>query len=394
MTNDIIILGGGLVGLTAANLCAQQGFSVALIEQKEPDFSWDTAQYDIRCSTISRASQTIFQKLGVWKIMVEHRISPYQRMRVWDALGFGEISFDATEVAEPNLGHIIENRVMIQALWAAAEKDPNLTLFVPAKPAVLQIEPEHICLTLNDAPNEHKLRAKLIIGADGTQSWLRTTAGIQTTHKEYLQDALVATVQTELAHQETAYQGFLKEGPLAFLPLSDPQLSSIVWTATPETIKKMLALPDMEFRAELGHAFGYRLGDVLSVSERRSFSLNRLHAKPYIGERIALMGDAIHVIHPLAGQGLNLGLGDAQCLAEILSASQKKHQDIAHPVVLRKYERARKGQISSTLLAMEGFNRLFGDRNTLTIGLRSLGLNFVDKTSTLKKKIILTAMGL
>jgi 2-octaprenylphenol hydroxylase len=387
---DIIILGGGLVGLAAANLCAQQGFSVALVERQEPHLTWDENHFDIRCSAISKASQILFQEMGVWGSMVKERVSPYQHMHVWDALGFGEITFDAAEVGAANLGHIIENRVMQKALWLHAKQSTRVHFFVPANPTALQVEPDHVFLTLHDQTH---LKAKLIIGADGGHSWLREFIHIESKQHDYHQSALVATVRTELSHQQTAWQRFLPEGPLAFLPLNSG-LSSIVWTSTTEKTKTLMSLAEAKFCEELAHAFDYRLGSILSTAERRDFSLSRMHANRYIGNRVALIGDAIHVIHPLAGQGVNLGLGDVQKLVETLSSANKRTSDIGHHLVLRKYERARKGQILSTLLAMDFLNHTFMREDTLSLGLRSIGLNFVDKTAFLKKKMMLQAMGL
>lgn len=388
---DIITLGGGLVGLTAAHLCAQNGFSVALVERQEPQLSWDERYFDIRCSAISKASQIIFQEMGVWDSMVKERVSAYECMHVWDALGFGEITFDAAEVGAANLGYIIENRVMQKVLWIYAKQNAHIHFCMPASPVALHVEPEYVFLMLND---QTQLKAKLIIGADGGHSWLREFLHIESKQHNYHQSALVATVSTELSHQRTAWQRFLPEGPLAFLPLNQSNLSSIVWTSTTEKTKALMALTETKFCEELAHAFDYRLGHVLSTAERRDFSLNRLHAKHYIGDRVALIGDAIHVIHPLAGQGVNLGLGDAQKLVKTLSLANKRASDIGHHLVLRRYERARKGQILSTLMAMDFLNQTFARTDTLSLGLRSMGLNFVDKTAFLKKKMVLQAMGL
>jgi len=333
---DIIILGGGLVGLTAANLCATAGFSVALVERQKPSLTWDNKDFDIRCSAISKASQNIFQALGVWEAMVKERVSAYQYMHVWDALGFGEISFDAAEVGESDLGHIIENRVMIKALRLQAKQSSAITFFVSTSPVDLQVESKYVLLTL-DKDNQ-RLKAKLIIGADGGHSWLRERIHIPSKQHDYHQSALVATVSTELSHQQTAWQRFLPEGPLAFLPLNADKIhvSSIVWTSTTEKTKALLALPETEFCEALAHAFDYRLGKVLSTSERRTFPLHRLHANCYIHNRVALVGDAIHVIHPLAGQGVNLGLRDAKTLVETLSMASKRASDIGDYLVLRK----------------------------------------------------------
>lgn len=402
-TFDIIILGGGLVGLTAANFCAQQGFSVALVERQEPLLSWDNNDIDIRCSAISKASQNIFQEIDVWEAMANDRVSAYEQMHVWDASGFGKITFNAAEVGKPNLGHIIENRVMIKALWDKAKQNTNITFFAPANPVSLQVEPDFVFLTLEHQNKENQvgISAKLIIGADGGRSWLREIVNIEHKHQDYHQSAIVATVSTELPHQQTAWQRFLPEGPLAFLPLNKNKtdqfhLSSIVWTSSTEKSETLMALSEEKFCEALSHAFEHRLGAVLSTSERRAFSLNRMHAKRYIAERVALIGDAMHVIHPLAGQGVNLGLSDAKKLSEILLLARQKANniDIGNHLVLRKYERARKGQVLSTLMAMDMFNKGFTRANTLSLGLRSIGLNFVDKTAFLKQKMMLQAMGL
>ncbi len=398
---DIIILGGGLVGLTAANLCAQQGFSVALIERQEPLLVWDNNDIDIRCSAISKASQNIFQDIDVWEAMVNDRVSAYEHMHVWDALGFGKITFDAAEVGKPDLGHIIENRVMIRALWDKAKQNTNITFFAPANPVSLQVEPDFVFLTIEEKNKQIGISAKLIIGADGGHSWLREIVNIKSDRQDYHQSAIVATVSTELPHQQTAWQRFLPEGPLAFLPLNknktdQSHLNSIVWTSNTEKSETLMALSEEKFCEALSQAFEYRLGAVLSTSERRTFPLNRMHAKRYIAERVALIGDAIHVIHPLAGQGVNLGLSDAKQLSEILLLAHQKNNniDIGNYLVLRKFERARKGQVLSTLMAMDIFNKAFTHANTLSLGLRSIGLNFVDKTAFLKQKMMLQAMGL
>jgi len=386
---DLIILGAGLVGLTAANLCAKQGLSVAVIETKLPSLEWPEKSYDLRCSAISRNSQTIFEKIGVWENIVDARVSPYQKMVVWDAMGFGEIQFDAAEVAEPNLGHIIENRVMIKALWDKAKQN-GVFVQVPARPLKLQIEKEAAYLELED---KTVLKSKIIVGADGGRSWVRETAQLKTTNRNYHQQALVATVKTEIAHQNTAWQRFLPEGPLAFLPLSEPDTSSIVWSTTEKKMKALMAMSEAQFCQALAHAFDYRLGKVLSTSERLNFPLTMMYAKQCVAERIALIGDAAHVIHPLAGQGVNLGLSDAECLAEVLGKSKNKGYDVGNYLVLRKYERARKGAVLTMIAAMEFFKQTFGSNFSLIAGLRSFGLNMVNNSQYLKKQIVLRAMG-
>ncbi len=387
---DIIILGGGLVGLTAAHLCANQGFSIVVIEQTTPDLAWSLDQIDIRCSAISRKSQRIFERINAWELMVAKRVSRYHAMVVWDALGFSEITFDAAEVGEPDLGHIIENRVMHKTLWEMAEQHPNIILRPNTHPKALQIGTRHITLEMQD---QTMIQAKLVVGADGAHSWLRKIANIPVTRHDYHQHALVATVKTELSHQEIAWQRFLPEGPVAFLPLSNSFTSSIVWTSTEERIKSLMLLPEESFCQELAHAFDYQLGKVLSSSVCQSFPLRMIHAKQYVKDRIVLIGDALHVIHPLAGQGVNLGLSDALELAEVITTAKLSTADIGSYLVLRRFERSRKGAVSTMIMAMEFFKKIFGSQSFLVVGLRGCGVNFVNQTNFLKRKLIQEALG-
>lgn len=395
---DIVIIGGGLVGLTAALLCTKQNFTVALISLGAPPLTWDTSTIDIRCSAINGASQKIFQLLDVWEAIDKLGISPYQKMHVWDALGFGEITFDAAEIGKPELGHIIENRVMLKALWEKAQNTPNIKLIVPGKPISYSLENNHCELHLSleaDGDTEIKktIAAKVILGADGAHSWLREQAEIPKQGWSYEQSAIVAMLETEAPHQKTAWQRFLPEGPLAFLPLANSHFCSIVWTASPESSARRLQLTEQAFCEEIAQHFDYRLGKILSVGERRSFPLEMQHAKHYVKERIALLGDAMHVIHPLAGLGVNLGMQDALSLVEVLAKAKGKEEDIGQFQVLRVYERARKGPVLSMIALMEGFKRVFASQSSLMIGLRSLGLNTSDSLLYLKQKIMQTAIG-
>lgn len=388
---DIVVLGGGLVGLTIANFWSQKGISVAVIEKNQPDLTWNNKQFDLRCSAISRASQKIFTEIGIWSEIELTRISPYRRMVVWDALGFGEIAFDASEVFEPDLGHIIENRVMVKALWEKVRVDSNVDFFIANPPVALEVNSDAALLTLVEGT---KLSAKLIVGADGSQSWVREASGITITEQDYHQEALIAAVMTEHPHQETAWQRFLSEGPLAFLPLSSVNMSSIVWTAGKKLIERLLRLEDAQFCQELAHHFDYRLGKVISVTARKSFPLKRLHAKQYVAERIALIGDAAHVLHPLAGQGANLGLYAAKRLAEIVIEALENNVDIGSYLILRKYEREQKSRAMTMIMFTEALHKMFSSQDSGTIGIRGMGLNFINRAKVIKKKLILEAMGL
>jgi 2-octaprenylphenol hydroxylase len=391
MQFDLIILGGGLVGLTQALLSARLGLSVALIEGNVPCLERDVSTFDIRCSTISRASQRIFESIEVWESMVADRVSPYRDMVVWDNEGYGEIAFHAAEVAEPNLGHVVENRTMVKALWQQVKNEKLITLFSEKKPLSYSYLPNHISLMLDD---HQTMTAQLMIGADGAHSWLRQAAKIQSTGWDYQQQALVSTVKTAIPHQETAWQCFLKEGPLAFLPLTDPNSCSIVWSMTPDKAKTRQALSEAEFCEDLGVSFDYRLGKISEAGERRSFPLKMSHAKRYIDKRIALIGDAAHLFHPLAGQGLNVGLQDAKVLSDVLAMGKKDGYDLGNPLFLRRYERARKGDVFTIIAVMEVFKRVFDLDTSCAISARSMVFNLTNSALGIKKQFIRYAMGI
>jgi len=388
---DIIILGAGIVGLAFANLCAQTNLSVALVEKTPPRVDWETNSFDVRVSAISRASQKLFTAIGVWEEIVRERLMPYEHMKVWDSLGYGSIEFSAQDVNEPDLGHIIENRVIVKALWEKLCSYGPVKRYVPAKPKSIIKEDEVILLELEDG---QFLSAKLLVGADGAHSWLRRIENITTQEWDYQQKALVATVTTELPHEKTAWQRFLKNGPLAFLPLAEPNLCSIVWSTTHEQAEELLSLSDDAFCEELGYHFDYRLGKIKEAKDRVCFPLSLRHAKHYVKERIALVGDAAHVIHPFAGLGVNLGIMDAKELVEVLVKAHQNHHDIGNKLVLRPYERARRTQILGMMAALEGIKRIFDAKSSSMALIRSVGVNFVDHTPMLKNAFIRCALGL
>lgn len=392
---DVIVLGAGMVGLVTANLCALQNLRVAIVDPQLPA-TWQKDKYDLRCSAISKRSENILKTIGVWNKITDHRASPYSRMEVWDALSTGEIQFDAAEVREANLGYIVENSLIIQCLWEkllelAAQDNKHVSRFVPNSPIRFMSDTDQVVLHLADGK---VLTAKLLIGADGGNSWLRSSAGIKTKGWDYKQHALVATVETEKAHDATARQCFLKDGILAFLPLTDPQLSTIVWSTTKEKADALSSVNDADFCEELAYAFDYRLGKIIRIEERRAFPLMMQHAERYIANRIALVGDAAHVIHPLAGQGVNLGFYDAEVLTEVLKKAMQARHDIGQTLLLRRYERARKGHTIGMIAGMEFFKQAFGGKTSLLEGLRGLGINMVNSSKFLKKKLMQQAMGL
>ncbi len=387
---DLVIVGGGMVGASLACALADSTLRIAVIEGREPPQAWPADDFDLRVSAITRASQRLFRRLGAWEAMCAARLQPYERMVVWDATGDGRIAFDAADVGEPNLGHIVENRVITRALVQRARAHDNIDYRCPASPQRLMLRTGHAQLWLEDG---ECLRTPLLVGADGAHSWVRRQAGIGIDERPYAQSAVVATVQTEQPHQATAWQRFLPSGPLAFLPLPEGR-SSIVWSTAPEEAERLLALDEADFRAELGEAFGHRLGAITHVGPRAAFPLKGRHAKEYVKPHLALVGDAAHTIHPLAGQGVNLGLADVEQLAAEVLAAHAAYRPLGSLKTLRRYARARRGDNLLMLEAMGAFKALFSNDEPLPRRVRNLGLELVDHAEPLKQAFVARAMGL
>lgn len=390
MEFDIIIIGGGMVGATLGCALGNTPFKVAVVEPVVAPMSWPEDEYDIRVSAITRSTENVFRHIGAWQGMAARRVTPYQGMEVWDATGRGEIEFNAAELGEPNLGYIIENRVILAALLERMAQFPNVQLLCPADATRLERRSDKATLTL---ANGRTLGARLLVGTDGARSWLRDQAGITTTGWSYEQTAVVATLKTALHHHGIAYQRFMPEGPLAFLPMPNG-LSSIVWSTTPERARELVAMEENQFLEELQQAFGEKLGRMEWVGPRGGFPLILKHANRYSSDRIVLAGNAAHAIHPLAGQGLNLGVSDVAALTEVLLDAKREHRDIGDLAVLRKYERWRKADNLSVMAAMDGFKRLFSnDSKPLSLA-RNLGLTLANNSGPLKTMMVRRAMGI
>ncbi|MEE4378420.1 MAG: UbiH/UbiF/VisC/COQ6 family ubiquinone biosynthesis hydroxylase, partial [Candidatus Competibacteraceae bacterium] len=304
---DIVIAGGGMVGAALACALGNSGLNVALVEGTPLERIRPTASLDLRVSAISRASQRIIEAVGAWERISDDRVGPFRQMQVWDAVGDGSIQFDSAALGEPSLGWIIENRVLQTALLERAQTFSNITLLCPAALIMADGCESGLQLRLEDG---RELQTRLLVGADGAQSQVRQWANITVDGWSYAQKAVVTIVGTAQPHQEIARQRFLPTGPLAFLPLHDGRCG-IVWSTLPERADSLLSLDDASFAAELAKAFEWRLGKVTSVGPRATFPLRTQHAQAYVKPHFALIGDAAHVVHPLAGQGVNLGLLDA-----------------------------------------------------------------------------------
>lgn len=396
---DIIIVGGGMVGNALA--CALDSalhdncLSVALIETNAPQTNWPRDSFDLRVSAITHASQHFLDGLGVWQAINNERATAYHQMHVWDAGGNGSIHFDCADIGEANLGHIIENRVINKALSEHANNIKNLDIYCPATPTQLLLDDHGAKLEID---NGGTLRADLLVGSDGGQSWVRQQTGISVSTRDYQQTAVVANVTTELSHQHTAWQRFLPTGPLAFLPLSDgmsdsTNISSIVWSTTPAEAERLCALDEGRFNQELAVAFEEKLGKITTSGPRASFPIKGQHASHYVKPHLALIGDAAHTIHPLAGQGVNLGFADAQCLAETILTAHATRKNIGSLKSLRRYERSRRGDNLLMLEAMGVLKQLFSNNTPGLRELRNAGLNLTDRIAPLKHLFMSKALG-
>jgi len=387
--SDVIVVGGGMVGAAFALACAGQGLGVTVVEARAPRRTWPAGEVDLRVSALSRASERILRRLGVWGRIIELGVSPYRQMRVWDAGSVGSIHFDAADLGEPDLGHIVENRVLQLALWERLEARPEVTLVCPTTITGLRRTPDGQALALADGRHLH---GRLLVAADGRDSLIRDLAQIPTRGWDYDQRAIVATVSPAQWHQETAWQRFLPAGPLALLPLADGRCS-IVWSAGGSRADELLALDDAAFSDALTEASEHRLGQIRVAGPRAAVALRLQHAQRYVEPGLALIGDAAHAIHPLAGQGVNLGLLDAAELAAALDLARQRRRDIGSLWTLRRYERARRGDNLAMLAAMDAFKRLFGTDLAPVAALRGLGLSLTDRWAPLKRLLMDRALG-
>ncbi len=398
---DIIIVGAGIVGGALACALGGSGFKVAVIEAQALSTDWPEQSeaidgFDARVSALTVASKDFLNTMGVWDVISRRRLSPYNEMHVWDAEGTGNIHFKAGEINQPALGHIVENRITATALLQKLQQHNNITLIAPAKLETIQQREDHgFQLLMEDG---RALYADLLVAADGANSKVRQHAGMEMREWDYGHHAIVATVKSEFPHQKTAWQRFLPEGPLAFLPLStvddQQQYCSIVWSAIPQYAENLMALDDADFSSALAMAFENTLGDVVAVSRRFSFPLRQRHAVNYVASGLALVGDAAHTIHPLAGQGVNLGLMDALALSEELLRARQRQLNPGSLPVLERYQRRRKAANLSMMAGMEGFKRLFEQPALPVRWLRNAGINWLDKTGPLKNAVMRQAMGL
>ena len=387
MNLEVAIVGGGTVGATLSAALGAAGSQVALIEARGPH-PGESSAGDPRVSALTPASRAILEGVGVWAHLAPERVCAFTQMRVWEEPGRGEIHFDAADAGVPALGYMVENRALADAVEARLAAVPPVRWVRPARLKGLRVGPREVELDTEAGP----VRARLAVGADGAGSRTRDLAGITHLGGDFGQRAVVATLHAAGGHADTAWQRFLPRGPLALLPLNEGRVS-IVWSTAPEHAHRLCAIAERAFESELEAAIGGRLGSFRLESARHSFALRHLRAERYVGERIALVGDAAHTIHPLAGQGVNLGLLDAAALVDVLLRTSAAGRDIGRRANLRAYERGRKGHNVLVHRTMLAFHLLFGAPSAALADLRNLGLRLADGSPLLKRSFMRFAAG-
>jgi 2-octaprenylphenol hydroxylase len=392
---DLVIVGAGMVGSALALALQNSGLEILLVDGSPLSVkAFDQqAPFEARVSALSAASQRILERLGAWEGMLARRVSPYCDMTVWDGSGTGLIHFSAASVHAEFLGHIVENRVVQDALVECLH-DSEIGLLANARLEQMRRSGDDWLLTLADG---RTVRTALVVAADGANSAVRRLTGCETREWDYLHHAIVTSVRCSEAHRRTAWQRFTDDGPLAFLPLirdGEQHWCSIVWSTTPEQAEHLMALDEAGFCHALGRAFEGRLGTVEQADPRLCVPLRQRHAKRYVAQGLVLIGDAAHTIHPLAGQGVNLGFLDAAVLAEELLHALDRGEKLADVRVLSRYERRRMPHNLALMAAMEGFERLFQADPLPVRWLRNTGLKWVEKLPEAKALFVRQALGL
>lgn len=387
---DVVIIGGGMVGSLAAAALARAGMEVAVVESARPE-PFDAAQpYDLRVSALSVASEQMLAAVGAWPAIERMRLCPFRRMAVWDGGTGTETRFNSADIGQSRLGHIVENRVIQLGLWQVLEQSAQVAWHCPAQLERFEFADDRVEVYLD---NGSVISADLLIAADGARSSARSLAGIECVGNAYEQHALVASVTTQSAQQDITWQQFVDTGPQAFLPLAGRR-GSLVWYHFADRVRELKQLPLASLQQRIEREFPERLGRLDGIEGVASFPIHWSHARRYVQHRFALIGDAAHSVHPLAGQGVNMGLLDAAALVEVLVDASKAGKDPGALRVLRRYERWRRGENSLMIKSLDFTHRVFEPGHSGFKVLRNAALASAAGVAPLNRLLMKVAMGL
>jgi 2-octaprenyl-3-methyl-6-methoxy-1,4-benzoquinol hydroxylase len=385
---DVVIVGGGMVGAAVACCLGDSGLSVAIIEAQVSENFTPDQPHDLRVSALSIASRNILEAVGAWQGVVSRRFCPFKRMRVWETAG--DTTFNSDDIRYPELGYIVENRITQLALLERLADFDNIKLLMPQTISKINYNGYDSELVLADGD---VLQAKLLVAADGGTSRVRQSVGLGVTSWDYNQHALVIYVETAYPQQDITWQRFVPSGPQAFLPLSG-NYGSLVWYQSPDEVRRLQGLSYADLKAELIATFPDCLGEIKQILGVASFPLKRQHAQSYVKQGVALVGDAAHMINPLAGQGVNIGLLDAAALAEVLVDAHAKGKNIADLTVLKRYESMRRTENLKMMTLMDVFYKSFSNDILPVKLIRNLGLGLAQRLTPVRNKAMKAAMGL
>ena len=387
---DCIIVGAGMVGLLLAKALRVNGFKVAIIERKTPQLKWSSNEPAARVSALHQASINILTNLGALDVGIKNNLSSLRGLKVYDAAASGVLEFNATDVGVSQMGCIVENRVIVASLWQQLQSDHDVDWYLDTCLQDIVLTDQMARVVCSDG---NKLTAQLLVGADGAHSQVRQLAGFKLCQRAYQHHALVATIGVAKSHRQHAWQNFMSDGVLGVLPLTDPHQCSIVWSVRPERAQYLMQLESKSFNCELTNGLGCMLGDMSVLSQRRCIELVRRQAIDCVKPRVMLIGDAAHTIHPLAGQGANLGFMDVAACVQVLKDAQQCNKDIGSWLQLRRYERWRKADVYAMQFLMQLTHDLYAETGVVASSARAQGMVALQKIKIIKQYMIKYAMG-